>query len=143
MQSAKLGIDEGETCNRYGCDGVIAYTKPDNCSCHLSAPCHACTSVYRHCPECEWEEDCVYPLNDHIVVSDRKTGVAKSWELRKLDPTKLDWHSFSHSNSSMVKEGVYPSSMTRVEVEKAVAGTFGGRFDSFGNGKFRYIAYTD
>lgn len=43
----------------------------------------------------------------------------------------------------MIKEGVYPEHLTRQEVEKEVKGTFGGRFEHFGNGKFKYIAYTD
>jgi len=28
-------------------------------------------------------------------------------------------------------------------VESVVKGTFGGRFEQFGGGKFKYIAYTD
>lgn len=43
----------------------------------------------------------------------------------------------------MRKTGVYPAGTTQAEVEAVVAGTFGGRFESFGDGKFDYIAYTD
>lgn len=32
---------------------------------------------------------------------------------------------------------------TDVMVAKKVVGTFGGRFERFGGGKFKYIAYTD
>lgn len=61
----------------------------------------------------------------------------------ELDPTKISWKSKPHSNSSMIKEGIYPEGTSRQEVEKEVAGTFGGRFEHFGDGKFKYIAYTD
>jgi hypothetical protein len=43
----------------------------------------------------------------------------------------------------MIKEGVYPPTATMADVEKEVRGTFGGRFDYFNDGKFKYIAYTD
>lgn len=56
--------------------------------------------------------------------------------VRKLDHTKIDWHSKPHSGSSMVKEGVYPDGTTKAQVEEKVRGTFGG-------GRFRYVAYTD
>lgn len=62
---------------------------------------------------------------------------------RPLDPTRIDWHSLPHSGSSMRRVGVCPLDATRKQVEAAVMGTFGGRFESFGNGKFVYIAYTD
>ena len=62
---------------------------------------------------------------------------------RKLDATRIDFHSLSHSGSSMLKRGVYPEGKTQQQVEEKVRGTFGGRFQSFGGGKFEYIAYTD
>lgn len=65
------------------------------------------------------------------------------WTPRPLDGTKIDWHSKPHSSASMRKTGVYPPSATRQDVEAAVRGTFGGRFESFGNGQFDYLAYTD
>lgn len=62
---------------------------------------------------------------------------------RPLDPTKIDYRIRSHSSSSQICEGVYPEGTTKAEVEARVRGTFGGRFESFGNGRFKYIAYTD
>lgn len=56
---------------------------------------------------------------------------------------KLKWVGKAHSSSSMIKEGTYPLKMSKEEVESEVRGTFGGRFEYFGNGKFKYIAYTD
>lgn len=98
---------------------------------------------HHFCPVCEWHETEDIAFNDHIVHVDPESGVYKSWELRKLDPTKLDWHSFSHTNASMIKRGVYPEGMTQDEVRKQVDGSFGGRFEQFGNGTFEFIAYTD
>lgn len=54
------------------------------------------------------------------------------WEPRPLDATKVDWH-----------KGVYPEGTGIEEVRKLVDGTFGGRFEHFGGGKFKFIAYTD
>ncbi|MCO3773816.1 hypothetical protein FA127_29200 [Pseudomonas aeruginosa] len=50
-----------------------------------------------------------------------------------------------HSGASMIKKGVFPIGTSRAEVEKAVIGTFGGRFEYFNEekGQFKYIAYTD
>lgn len=57
---------------------------------------------------------------------------------------KVEWTPKSHSSCSMIKEGTYePLTMSKADVESFVKGTFGGRFESFGNGKFKYIAYTD
>ena len=52
---AKLGVEEGETCNRDGCSGVLRLTKIVDCSCHLHPPCHACLSQHEECPVCGWE----------------------------------------------------------------------------------------
>lgn len=62
---------------------------------------------------------------------------------RTLDATRIDFHELPHSNSTMLKRGVYPAGTTRQQVEELVSGTFGGRFESFGEGKFVYVAYTD
>jgi hypothetical protein len=70
----------------------------------------------------------------------------KPWQMpepRPLDPTKVDWRYVPHTHFTMIKEGVYPLHLSREEVEKEVVGTFGGRFERFGNGHFKYIAYTD
>lgn len=48
-----------------------------------------------------------------------------------------------HSNSSMLVTGQYAEGVTRSEVEALVRGTFGGTFESFEGGYYRYVAYTD
>ncbi len=138
-----FGHCDGETCKRNGCTGIIDTYPAENCSCHISPPCFACTSPRNFCQECDWQEKDDQVINDFVVSVDKKTGVHKSWEPRPLDPTKIDWRSLSHTNASMIKEGVYPSDATIDDVRKMVIGTFGGHFEHFGNGRFKYIAYTD
>jgi hypothetical protein len=137
-----LGTEEGDVCGRDGCEGVIELQKADNCSCHLCAPCSACVNRNLHCPDCDWEA-AEYVFNDHVVTENKATHVFEAWKPRPLDPTKIDWHNKSHTHFTMIKEGVYPEGTTADEVRKAVDGTFGGRFEYFRDGKFKFIAYTD
>lgn len=144
----KFGEEEGETCWRNGCAGVIALKeKEEGCSCHINPPCHSCITPREHCPVCDWdaeeEEKAEYMNGFRMKVADDAVRTIISYERRPLDPRKIDYHSMSHSNSSMKKVGVYPEGTTRTQVEALVKGTFGGRFESFGDGKFSYIAYTD
>ena len=139
----EAGHGEGDTCNRAGCKGVIDTHPVEGCSCHISPPCNACTSQRNFCPVCGWEEIDDEVINDYVVNVNRETGVYKSWELRPLDATKIDWHSFSHSSCSMIKRGVYPDGTTSADVRKLVDGTFGGMFNYFRDGKFEFVAYTD
>lgn len=140
---SEFGYCEGDTCKRRGCTGIIDTHPSENCSCHICAPCNACTTSRNFCPVCGWEEADDEIFNGYVVSVDKTTGAFRSWELRPLDPTKIDWHSFSHSSCSMIKRGVYPEGTTSSEVRKLVDGTFGGRFNYFHNGKFEFIAYTD
>lgn len=77
--------------------------------------------------------------------AERDAWAAEMDRLRNLplDNNKVSWRDKPHSSCSMVKEGVYPAGMTQAEVRKEVDGTFGGHFEQFGGGKFRFIAYTD
>lgn len=52
------GTEEGADCRRFGCDGLIRFERPQNCSCHLGmAPCGSCENVMLECPICGWRED--------------------------------------------------------------------------------------
>lgn len=62
---------------------------------------------------------------------------------RPLDPRKIDYRIHAHSGASQICEGVYPEGTQMADVEALVRGTFGGRFEHFRDGKFKYIAYTD
>lgn len=141
------GFAEGDACGRDGCAGVIEMRAPENCSCHLSAPCFSCTADRIWCPDCGWES-----AKDPLVQQDISAIVFApipyvETKRRVLDPTKVDFVSKMHSSCSMIKEGVYPQSgddaADREMVRKLVDGTFGGRFESFGGGRFKFIAYTD
>lgn len=134
-----FGFCEGDTCNREGCEGVIQMRKAVNCSCHLNAPCSACTAPRQYCDTCEWDEE-----DEEIPAPEPYKGeVWKPVPPSPLDPSRVDWRYIPHTHFTMIKEGVYPEHMTREEVAKEVVGTFGGRFESFGGGKFKYVAYTD
>jgi hypothetical protein len=132
-------LEEGDRCRESGCSGVLAFPKAENCSCHISPPCHACTSVCLKCPECGWadesEPERFIPVCDGLSMLEHKP--------RPLDNTKVDYRCKFHSGASMIKEGVYPEGMAAAEVRKVVDGTFGGRFEQFGGGRFKFIAYTD
>lgn len=140
----KFGYCEGEICGRDECSGIIEIEEPEDCSCHISAPCHYHVNTDMWCPECGWRA-----LDDDLCVREITAislgGIAPLIETRArvLDPTKIDWVSKMHSSCSMIKEGVYPEHLSREDVEREVSGTFGGRFEHFGDGKFKYIAYTD
>lgn len=59
------GDEEGDTCGRDAgdgyvpgsrllCPGVIALRPVEDCSCHISPPCAACTEAPLWCPVCRW-----------------------------------------------------------------------------------------
>lgn len=137
-----FGHLEGETCWRNGCQGVITVRPVENCSCHLHAPCGSCMERREQCLACDWraEDD-----TDYKFVPTEYAGlhIRETVKPSPLDPRKIDYRIKGHSNASQICEGVYPEGTPRSDVESAVRGTFGGRFDHFGNGTFRYIAYTD
>lgn len=131
--------EEGDGCPQPKCGGKLAWPKPENCSCHINPPCLACTRTVLTCKKCGWEDD--PPPHRDIVVAE---GLSmREYKPRPLDSSKIDYRRKMHTHFTMIKEGVYPDGTTRAEVEKVVKGTFGGRFESFGKGKFKYIAYTD
>lgn len=147
--STELGFCEGDTCGRNGCAGVIAEHRSENCSCHINPPCSACTAPRNFCPECDWQEaDEPEPEVKPMTQSEKDYWAEWAKEQDRLrnmplDNTKVSWRNKPHSSCSMIKEGVYPEGMTPAEVRKQVDGTFGGRFEQFGGGKFKFIAYTD
>ncbi len=153
VDSRELGYAEGDICARNGCEGVIEMHPPEDCSCHISPPCGYCTAPRCYCPECDWQEK-DEPEPEAKPQAQAEKDVWAEWareqeRLRNLplDNTRVSWRSKSHSSCSMIKEGVYPQSediaADRELVRKEVDGTFGGRFEHFGGGKFKFIAYTD
>lgn len=57
--SDPIGYEEGETCGRLvddePCDGILETRPVENCSCHISAPCHNCTADRTFCPVCDYD----------------------------------------------------------------------------------------
>jgi hypothetical protein len=139
------GIYEGDVCNRNGCEGKIKTHPVENCSCHINPPCSACTTPRNYCPVCGWEElDDVTVEDWNRMDIDVETGMTHTHTFRRvLDRTKIDYVIKSHTHFSQICEGVYPLNATREDVLNKVKGTFGGRFEYFSEGKFKYIAYTD
>lgn len=146
-----FGDEEGAVCWRNGCQGVIVVRPVENCSCHIAPPCSQCTAPREVCPVCDWracDED--EHLNGFVLTHDKTQApvggypVIAKYERRPLDPRKIDYHLISTgTGSTQVAEGVYPEGTTAKEVEALVRGTFGGRFEKFRDGAFRYVAYTD
>lgn len=139
----ETGYDEGSVCNRRGCQGVIEIHPSENCSCHIAPPCGSCTAPRNFCPKCGWEEADDVVENNFILNINKETGIARYFERRPLDASKIDYHILPHSHFSQICDGVYPDGTTKEQVREKVNGTFGGRFESFGGGKFSFVAYTD
>ena len=60
-----------------------------------------------------------------------------------MDRKTYDVRIEEHSNASQRVAGKYVDGATREEVAREHKGSWGGRFESFGNGEFVYIASTD
>jgi hypothetical protein len=48
----EIGYEEGKTCNRNGCQGVMESTYEESCRCHISPPCSKCTWDEIACSVC-------------------------------------------------------------------------------------------
>ena len=74
----EFGYIEGETCNRFRCDGVIEERPLEGCTCHLGhPPCGTCTTPRGYCVKCDWdakEEDAMlqprYPATRKLFDGD-------------------------------------------------------------------------
>lgn len=149
----------GEVCGRNGCDGVISeHDIIGGCSCHINPPCSYCVTPKAYCPKCGWdakEDNEIYndaykpsqeDLNKWAAEREHRDNVQKEFDrlYRGNDPVeKYDERHEFHTHFTMIKYGVYPPSMTKEDVRKRVDGSFGGRFERFCNGRFKFIAYTD
>ena len=57
VEEIKLGLEEGDVCNRDGCKGIIEYPDVEGCSCHINPPCNQCVSNTVWCPVCGWRDE--------------------------------------------------------------------------------------
>ncbi len=131
-------FEEGDICPECQ-DGKFYYPPVEQCSCHISAPCSACVNNQLVCDKCGYEPE--EPPHKDVPVAPGLT--MREYKPKPLDNTKIDYRIKTHTAATMILEGVYPEGTTKEEVRIVVDGTFGGRFEHFGNGKFRFIAYTD
>lgn len=46
-------LEKGDKCPE--CGGEMGYEPVENCSCHISPPCHRCVNNQLVCLECGWE----------------------------------------------------------------------------------------
>lgn len=153
------GYEKGETCNRDGCGGTIDEHHTDSCcSCHSNPPCSHCTDSRGYCTECGWDgrEDQVEAEKARTPTEEQKAYWSEQNKKReemdsvfrqkmagKIPVTEIDYRIKGHTHSSQICEGVYPEGTTKSDVESITKGSWGGRFEHFGRGTFRYIAYTD
>lgn len=131
--------EEGDKCPEKDCKGSLEYVRQKSCSCHISPPCSACVDAPLVCTECGGTPE--EPEQKEAFITPDST--LRVYKPRPLDSSKIDYRIKGHTHFSMIKEGVYPEGTTMEEVIQEVNGTFGGRFEYFGNGKFKFIAYTD
>jgi hypothetical protein len=140
------GLIEGDTCNRNGCLGVMREIDTDGCcSCHTNPPCSYCTDKEFQCDLCEsLVEAPVYESS-----TKNNDDLFKNWKSPhqryiEMDGSKIEWIVLSHTHFSQICKGRMPKGTTTQQVRDAgVNGTFGGRFTSFGETHFEFVAYTD
>ena len=136
--------EEGDKCPECH-EGKLDWVRDGSCSCHISAPCSNCVNKELECEKCGWRPENEPEYRDIPVTPDFNGFFLpqREYKPRPLDNTKIDYRIKMHTGASQICEGVYPEGTTREDVEKKVRGSFGGRFEHFGDGKFKYIAYTD
>lgn len=152
------GIIKGEICNRNDCKGIIdEHEKDGSCSCHINPPCGYCTTDSSYCPECGWEpSDDIIEINpevekrniEHYQRDNEKWQQQRDLFYKKYrgaEPIeKLEMRNEPHTHFTQIIVGVFPKGTeTRESLLPMVRGTFGGRFEQFGETSFKYIAYTD
>lgn len=134
--------EEGDTCPECK-EGILRYSKAENCSCHINPPCSACTDRKLTCDKCGFAPEEPEYIDIPIARTEDTILLMREYKPKELDKTKIDYRIKMHTSSTQICEGVYPESASRADVEKIVRGTFGGRFEYFNNGRFKYVAYTD
>lgn len=133
--------EEGDTCPE--CDeGILEYRRVEQCTCHISPPCSACVNKPLMCNKCDYEPE--EPDYKDVPISIGTPSLyEREYKPKPLDNSKIDYRIKGHTSSSQICEGVYPNGTSMDDVRNIVNGSFGGRFEQFGNGTFKFIAYTD
>jgi hypothetical protein len=120
-------IEEGGLCPE-GCGGILHFPDVENCSCHISPPCSAHTSVLLTCRECGWEDEppkCDAPAH----VDPFEVWRARARPSHDLGGRRVyDYDYDSRSGSTMAYEGRYEGPVTAQDIIDLLGdGTFGHR----------------
>ncbi len=135
---------EGGKCAE--CDGLLAYPKVENCSCHISPPCHACADNRLTCPKCGWEETPAVREEKFRSVGPGISEMFSTHPSIELGNGKriFDFDYNSSSGSTMEYVGRYKGDVTAQDIISALGdGTFGHRGPILSNGRFSYVKITD
>ncbi len=136
-----LFLNESDLCPE-SCGGKLVWPTVDNCSCHINPPCIPCVNNRLTCDVCGFVDDSPESVDIPVVLGDPGISM-REYRPKPLSTTEIDYRVTMHTHFSQICEGVYPPGKTINDVLAKVKGTFGGRFEAFSDGKFRYIAYTD
>lgn len=144
--------EEGSTCPECH-EGSMQFPRVENCSCHLSAPCSACTDSHLICDHCEWEFEPEPPQKKEPTQQDRDAWAKyqRDWEAARSKghtfPNGGRIFNIDHdgrSGSTMVFRGQYEGEVTAKEIFEYLGdGTFGHRGPFVNNGRFTYTKITD
>lgn len=55
MSKEPWELEESDDCPT-GCGGKLGFEPVEHCTCHVSPPCHACTTNPLMCSACYWTE---------------------------------------------------------------------------------------
>jgi len=137
-------LSEGDKCPQ--CDGKMYYPKVENCSCHISPPCSACTNNLLTCDECGFEEEPIVNEEKYRMLCPGVTEMYHTRPSKELGSGKriFDYDYDSSSGSTMVYKGRYKGDVTPEDIIKTFgSGTFGHRGPYLSNGRFTYTKITD
>ncbi len=78
MENSNVGYEQGESCNRDGCVGIIEeHYRTESCSCHINPPCSSCVESRAYCPVCDWDGKEEQEEKEHIA-SEKWRNMTKS-----------------------------------------------------------------
>lgn len=137
-------FEEGDICPTAYCAGVLELPKVENCSCHISPPCGACTDNKLTCTACGEEIENEEPPVNHSVRP--KPFAPFAGHEYKIGEGKRLYNVFydGSSGSTMVFRGKIEGNVTKNEIyEKLGDGTFGHRGPHIIGDTFTYTKITD
>ena len=86
-------FEEGDKCPECE-EGKLYYPLVENCSCHINAPCSACTNKSLVCDECGYEPE-EEPYKDIPITLGTPSLYVREYKPKPLDNTKIDYRTKS------------------------------------------------